>query len=382
MILRPIIFTGAVQGLFLALLLRTRKPKQSADRWLISWLVLISIQLFFYFDNLSASPVTTGFLGITAFSVPLLTAPALFQYIYSISFGEVPDLKKTILYIFPWLAYLALTIGAGFIYPNEISIRYGYPHFSSDVPLTAVYAFTLPMAIVPGIYAIMGLIVLQTYRKSLPDRYSYTERISLNWLKWLVISILVLFILLFLFIRFGRQQQIVSNENLFAYVGAVLSLYVFIIGYMGLRQESTTGTMGKKIPEEKREEPIPYQKTGLDEISAAQLYQRLLEHMEKEKPYLSDSLSLSMLAGQIGVNPNQLSQAINQKSANNFFVFVNTYRVQEVKTKLLDPSLSHLSILGIAYECGFRSKSAFNRIFRAQTGMGPLEYQRENNPSR
>lgn len=375
MILRYIIFTGAVQGLFLALLLRKKTTNQLANKWLISWLILVSVQLFFYFDNLSASTVTTGFSGIIAFSIPLLTAPALFQYISSISFGKVPDFKKKIFYIAPWVVCLTLTMAANFIYPNGISIRYGYPHFSSDVPVTVVYIFTLPMAVIPGIYAFMGLAVLRAYRKNLPDHYSYTERISLNWLKWLVISILVLFILLFLLIRFGRQQQVVNTENLFTYVGTALSIYVFIIGYMGMSQESTTK---KEMPDEKPAGPIPYKKTGLDEISAAQLYQRLLGHMEKEKPYLRDDLSLSILAQQIGVNPNQLSQAINQKSANNFFVFVNTYRVEEVKTKLLDPDLSHLSILGIAYECGFRSKSAFNRIFKTQTGIGPLEYQKQN----
>lgn len=378
MILKYIIFTGAVQGLFLVLLLRKKTTNQLANKWLINWLILVSIQLFFYFDNLSASTVTTGFSGIIAFSIPLLTAPALFQYISSISFGKVPDFKKNIVYIAPWLVYLTLTIAANFIYPNGISIRYGYPQFSPDVPAIVVYIFTLPMAFIPGIYALMGLTVLRAYRKNLPDHYSYTERISLNWLKWLVISILVLFILLFLLIRFGRQQQIVNTENLFNYVGAALSIYVFIIGYMGMCQESTTSTTKKEMPDEKPADPIPYKKTGLDEISAAQLYQRLLGHMEKEKPYLRDDLSLSILAQQIGVNPNQLSQAINQKSANNFFVFVNTYRVDEVKTKLLDPGLSHLSILGIAYDCGFRSKSAFNRIFKTQTGIGPLEYQKQH----
>jgi AraC-like DNA-binding protein len=85
-----------------------------------------------------------------------------------------------------------------------------------------------------------------------------------------------------------------------------------------------------------------------------------------------------MLASQLTLNQNQLSQVINQKSGNNFFVFVNTYRVEEVKKRLLDSSFSHLSILGIAYDCGFRSKSAFNRIFKAQVGLSPLEYQREH----
>ncbi|WP_316828807.1 AraC family transcriptional regulator [Pedobacter miscanthi] len=376
MLLKSLIFAGALQGLFLVLLLRAKKPKPLADQWLMAWLILVSIQLFFYLDSLSIKPVATNFCGIIAFSIPLLTAPILFQYILSISSGKAPHLKTVAFYVVPWLIYVILTTATGLTYHNGITVRYGFPHFTAIVPKLLIYLFTMPIAVIPGLYALKGLLVLNRYRKSLPDKYSYTEKINLNWLKWLVISILGLFVLLFLFIRFGRQQQLAGTENLFAYVGATLALYVFFIGYMGLQQQSA---IEKDSNTAKLEQPAAYQKTGLDEISSAQLYSSLLNYMEEEKPYLNDELNLAMLAQQIGINANQLSQIINQQSTKNFFVFVNGYRVEAVKVKLLDPQFSHLSILGIAYESGFRSKSAFNRIFKTQTGLTPLEYQKQNN---
>ena len=98
--------------------------------------------------------------------------------------------------------------------------------------------------------------------------------------------------------------------------------------------------------------------------------------MDENKPFLQDDLSLGILAGQLGVTTNQLSQIINQKAGSNFFNFINGYRVQAVKDKLKDPAVAHYSILGIAYDCGFRSKSSFNKIFKATTGQTPQQYQK------
>jgi AraC-like DNA-binding protein len=380
MLLSAILFTGAVQGLFQILLLRSKTRNQQADYWLMLWLLLVSMQLFFYFDNLSGDPLSEGIIGIFAFSIPLLSAPVLFEYICSISFRKKVSYKRLAIYFGPWLVYVITTLGLKLKDPFDISVLSGYPHFSNNISASVVYLLTLPMAVIPGVYAILGLSTLLRYQRSLPDRYSYTEHINLNWLKWLVFSILILFVLLFTFIRFGRQVHLVSADELFLCVGAVLSVYVFLVGYFGLRQSTLMMSATTSINEAQPELIVPYKKSGLDESTIEQIYQRLLIHMETKKPFLQDDLSLSLLADQLGLNPNQLSQVINQKSGGNFFVFVNAYRVEEVKAKLVDPSYSHLSILGIAYDCGFRSKSAFNRIFKAQTGDSPKDYQHKNKP--
>ena len=378
MILRSVIFTGAVQGLFQILLLRSKNRNTQADYWLMLWLFVVSVQLFFYFDDLAPLPYSDGIFGVFAFSIPLLSAPILFHYIYNLSTGKNVDFKRLMIYLAPWLTFILVTVSIKISQPLDIFIQFGYPHFSNKISPGIPYIFTLPMAIVPGIYAIMGLMVLHHYQKSLPDRYSYTETINLNWLQWLVFSIIILFIVLFIFIRFGTQGRFIAGNTVFGYVGAVLSVYVFLVGYLGMRQSTLLMTPAINRVTENVEPDGPYKKTGLDETAVEQIYVRLLKHMVIQKPFLSDDLSLALLAEQLSISSNQLSQVINQKSGSNFFVFVNAYRVEEVKIKLLDPSLSHLSILGIAYECGFRSKSAFNRIFKEQTGISPAAYQRQH----
>ncbi|AXE17738.1 AraC family transcriptional regulator [Runella rosea] len=100
-----------------------------------------------------------------------------------------------------------------------------------------------------------------------------------------------------------------------------------------------------------------------------------IEQLFKEqKLYLEPELSLSDLATKLKTNTSVLSAAINQNFGKNFNDFVNEYRVEEVKRLLKDPANAHLSLLGVALECGFNSKSTFNRAFKKFTGQSPKEF--------
>ncbi|MBK8558088.1 MAG: helix-turn-helix transcriptional regulator [Lewinellaceae bacterium] len=101
---------------------------------------------------------------------------------------------------------------------------------------------------------------------------------------------------------------------------------------------------------------------------------RLRSFMEQEKAYLNPDLTLTELAQQTGMNTAQLSFVINNGLGKNFNDFINQYRVEAVKSSLQDPSLAHLSLLGVAFECGFNSKTTFNRAFKKLTGNAPSGY--------
>jgi len=98
--------------------------------------------------------------------------------------------------------------------------------------------------------------------------------------------------------------------------------------------------------------------------------------MEDEKPYLDNRLSLKQLAELIDLTTNHLSQIINEKLNKNFFDFINEYRIKEVKQNLSNPKLQHYTLLAIAFQSGFNSKSSFNDIFKKNTGLTPSEYQK------
>ncbi|MGI4834695.1 MAG: helix-turn-helix domain-containing protein [Janthinobacterium lividum] len=103
---------------------------------------------------------------------------------------------------------------------------------------------------------------------------------------------------------------------------------------------------------------------------------RLLALMEVEKPWLEPELTLAELAQHLRAHPALLSKVINQGCGQNFNDFVNGYRVAEARRKLADPRFAHYSLVGVALESGFNSKSTFNRVFKKLTGQAPGELAR------
>jgi AraC-like DNA-binding protein len=105
---------------------------------------------------------------------------------------------------------------------------------------------------------------------------------------------------------------------------------------------------------------------------------RLEGHMRGQRPWLEPDLTLEQLAGQLQMRPKLLSQAINEGLGQNFFEFVNTYRIEEAKRLLTDPADKKITVLEVLYEVGFNSKSSFNTVFKKQTGLTPSEFKKNN----
>jgi adenylate cyclase len=91
--------------------------------------------------------------------------------------------------------------------------------------------------------------------------------------------------------------------------------------------------------------------------------------MDGEKPYLDPDLTLRSLAEMLDLPPNYLSQLLNEGFDQNFAEYVNSYRLETFKTKAADPANAHLTLLGLAYESGFNSKSVFNSFFKKTMGL-------------
>jgi len=103
---------------------------------------------------------------------------------------------------------------------------------------------------------------------------------------------------------------------------------------------------------------------------------KLLALMAEEHPWLEPELTLAELAQRLRLHPAQLSRLINLGCGQSFSDFVNRYRVEEAQRKLADPRFAHYSLVGVALESGFNSKSTFNRVFKKLTGQVPRELAR------
>ena len=105
---------------------------------------------------------------------------------------------------------------------------------------------------------------------------------------------------------------------------------------------------------------------------------RLYKFMDTEKPFLNPALTLRLLGSYVAIHPNQLSWLLNEHVGKNFNEFVNQKRIEHFKKLAVDPSNAHISLIGLAYESGFNSKTVFNTTFKKEVGMTPKAYQKAN----
>jgi ligand-binding sensor domain-containing protein/AraC-like DNA-binding protein len=137
------------------------------------------------------------------------------------------------------------------------------------------------------------------------------------------------------------------------------------------------------LPEKRRkqreeEEEQKYLASTLT-VPRARMHSRKIQaFVEKEKPYLDANLTAAKLAQALGMSKKNLSQVINQEFNLNFKNFINKYRVEEARKKLLDPREQDFVLMKIALDVGFNSKSVFNEAFKKFTGMSPSEYRKKH----
>ncbi len=127
--------------------------------------------------------------------------------------------------------------------------------------------------------------------------------------------------------------------------------------------------LGKKTEPQAPERK--YKKSLLDEADLKKYKQQLEQLMDSEKPYLDPDLTLRSLAEMLDLPPNYLSQLLNEGFDQNFAEYVNSYRLETFRERATDPANSHLTLLGLAYESGFNSKTVFNSFFKKTMGLTP-----------
>jgi len=120
-----------------------------------------------------------------------------------------------------------------------------------------------------------------------------------------------------------------------------------------------------------------YSRNKLDEETANQYLLRLSEVMAREKLYRVPSISPKIVAGKLNISTHNLSQILNCHMNQNFRNYINSLRIEEVKKMLTSPDYKEETILSIAMEAGFKSKSSFNFVFKKMIGETPAEYRKK-----
>lgn len=126
-----------------------------------------------------------------------------------------------------------------------------------------------------------------------------------------------------------------------------------------------------------RTTPEKRKKELLDQEATNHFKKILLELLDNDQPFLDPNVTLRSLADQVGMHPNQLSWLLNEAIGKSFNELMNGYRVAMFKERAKDPKNGNLTLLGLAYDCGFNSKTVFNTYFKKETGLTPSQFMKK-----
>ena len=367
-----IYIVGAVQGLFLSVLLFKKRSNHSANRILAVLVLLYSLYLVEPAIMRFVSNKVAAWYFTIVINIEFLFGPMHYQYTRLLTKKEKRYALKEILHYLPM--FLSKSYLYAVFFKTGLSLYEFIPICDQFYPGSVMSAMSTLLVIQGLIYMILTLRLLRRYARDIRDRYSSLEHINLRWLRnitwastgvWL--TALVVHILdlsgFELFVHQGSYPVLIA-----------LTIFIYAMGYFGFQQSEI---FGKGFSLNEREmKTQKYAKTRLDESTAENYYQQIEAYMRNQTPYTKPDLSLTEMSRELNIPEHHVSQVINNRIGMNFFQYVNQYRIEDVKKKLINREYSHLSILGIALDAGFNSKSAFNTVFKASTHMTPSQYRK------
>ena len=373
--MRYIYLIAVFNALLFVVLLFQKKPRAIHDNILISWLVYLGsfIGIYAFYSH----ELFTNFklLSISLLSLFMLHGPFLYIYVQTIVSGRRQLSWTHLAHFLPVVLFNLYVLNSSF-YPG-VSGKLNIERISMEYDPPLLFLFFLILTALSG--TVYLLLTIRLFRKldiKIFNNYSSSTDIDLNWLRKLVLVFGIVWTILMgitiVHHVFHMFSMVFCTDGLFL----SLSVFVILIGYFGLKQRLIFSSENVLTTREYTTSHAKYAGSRLTDSEALQYAEKLIEYMRSSKPYLNPDLSLSQLAGAIGITSHYLSQVINEKFNLNFFDFINGYRVNAFKERITDPRYGNYSFLGIALECGFNSKSAFNRIFKQVTGLTPSQYKK------
>ena len=308
--------------------------------------------------------------------MPLLHGVLLFLYITTET-SQLPQRKGLlILHFFPIIAtylylisFFMLTVEEKiYVFKNNGA---GYELFTSILS-TAI-------SLSGAVYVLWSYLLLRKYKRLLSNKNYELKKANIKWLQLLTGGMGVIWIV----VIFTEKEPLIFLS---------VVLFVFSISFFGIKQGNIFTITKSDNPIKKQSSEIKpiqnlqpivatkevqkekYAKSGLKDDASEILFQELTHLMTDKTIYQNGELSVGELASILKVHPNHLSQIINAREGKNFYEYVNSFRIEEFKRLIIIPENQKVTLLSLAYDCGFNSKSSFNRYFKKSTGQTPSQY--------
>jgi AraC-like DNA-binding protein len=376
-----LVLIGGIQGLILSLVLlvRSRKRDDPAPYRLLSILIL-SVSIDMVFTYLSISGISARFPSILFISDPLYTLSGCLLYLFVQALLSKRFVFKTryLFFFIPFFIEVGFFIVSSRAPQENLHTLY---NLTSGGPQAIDYAFFWALELVFNLGMTgAAACALRRYTLRLKDHVTEIGKFSLRWLRNFILLALVFFTLQVVFLLLFISG-ISSIATAFIYSYVLMAVCFYLMSYWALsdpvvyvpatieRKDITAkSTTGK------------YQKNPLHSKQVESIASDLLQIMEEERLYLTNGIKLDDIARRLSTSPNTVSQIINQHLKMNFYDFINRYRVDEAKRLMHDPAQRDLTLLAIAMNAGFSSKSTFNKVFKEYTDSTPSQYYRSITP--
>jgi AraC-like DNA-binding protein len=385
---------SAFQGILLIVALLTiQDNNQKANQLLILLICVTTIALL--------SRVSTDYREIFNTYPKLILLPELVLFLYAPIFYFYIQNLLTIQNNFPkkWLHFIPFILILLLYIPYFLMEKQRFIDKIVDRDMSGVFAAVGAFALlVNGYYWFICRQVIDKYKKQYSHTHSFEQNLQyLNAVIFIKGLCLAVFVFTCLGVIIGKILEINTLtlvERSTDGIWLVFSIIPYFMGYFAMQQPEIFRLPQQVVffkPIESLvenpiiEEPLPLtvmetspvlsiEKERTDNENLQPLKEKLEDFMVKNKPYFNPRLTLNELADGLKMNAYVLSKVINDGFDKNFFDFINTYRIEEFKQLLQMPKYKNYTLLSVAFEVGFNSKTAFNRSFKKLTNTTPSEY--------
>ena len=372
-----ILIVGMVQGLFLSLSISLHKNGPIiANRFLVLLLLSFVLALFVHFLNITNLWKNYLHIYIASSSVIFLFGPAVYFYVRQLTHSNKRLSWWQLLHLAPVIINLLMFIPIFQLTPQEVIEGLEQGQSSSDqkllLPITKI--------LMVSIYTIVSLKMLYLHHSRIKQHFSDLQKISLIWLRNLLIGFLLFEVIFSVVMIFGIDLTQIPGK-IDTLLSALLILLIFMTGFHGMQQPeifrglSKTDDDSKNTQQQSEQANGKYQSSNLNPEDYKSITATLTQLFEQQHIYLNRFLDLRTLADEAKMSPHQLSQFLNEQLNVSFYDYVNQYRINAAKSLLIK---TDKAILDIALEVGFNNKATFNKSFKKYNHTTPSQYRAKN----
>lgn len=348
---------------FCLLLIFSKRINQKANRFLgLAALVIVLWNIWVLSHDLDFFRYASRFYLIPL-NFSLALGPSLFFYTKSISDSNFFFSKKKLIHYIPVFLELVVHVIISVEAIDKELLATSTNAFAIWIPIIQLLAIVSVI-----VYSAFALQEIKTYHKWIESNYSNSSTYGLGWL-YRLLFIFALFWFLWIpytFVDYFFYNYKLGIKDYYPLYLLMSGITIWISAEAYLKPEVIL-LERKAPPEIEKQEPTE------DILKKANW---LIKQMEHNLFYLNPELTLTSLAESLEVHPNKLSKIINEGIGKSFSDFVNAYRTKAVVQRLENHDYDHITLLGISFECGFNSKTTFNRVFKEIMGVTPFEYKK------